>query len=72
MLLRTDKSLKGASMVVYSDSGALVISQQLTSRKIIIDFKNVRLGTYTVQVKKENYVQEFTFKKTRMISDEIR
>ena len=69
---KVDKSLKGAEVSVYSASGDLVISQKLSTSKMIIDFKKVKFGVYTIQVKKDDAVQEFSYEKKLLISEVIR
>ena len=62
-ILKASRKFKGAEVEVLSSSGYLVISQKLTRRKLIIDFKNVRAGSYRIKVKKGNDQEEFQFVK---------
>lgn len=62
-VLKASRKFKGAEVEVLSSSGYLVSSQKLTRRKLIIDFKNVRTGSYRIKVKKGNAQEEFQFVK---------
>ena len=64
--------MKDATVEVHSAAGDLVTSQKLTSKKMIIDFKNVKFGTYTIQVKKNGAVQEFNYDKKLSLSEAVR
>ena len=71
-VFKVEKALKGAEVEVYSASGNLITKQKLSTRKMIIDFKEVKFGAYTVQIKKDGAVQEFNYEKKLVISDVIR
>jgi hypothetical protein len=60
-VLKASKKFKGANVEVISSSGYLVTSQKLTKRKLVIDFKNVSVGTYRILVNKGSQHQEFKF-----------
>ena len=62
-VLKASRKFKGAEVEVLSSSGYLVSSQKLTRRKLTIDFKNVRTGSYRIKVKKGNVQEEFQFVK---------
>lgn len=62
-ILKASRKYKGAEVEVISSSGYLVTSQKLSKRKFVIDFKNVRKGTYRVIVKKGTIQEEFKFVK---------
>ena len=62
-VLKASRKFKGTEVEVLSSSGYLVSSQKLTRRKLIIDFKNVRAGSYLIKVKKGNDQEEFQFVK---------
>jgi hypothetical protein len=63
LVLRATRKFKGAEIEVFSSSGYLVTSGKLNKRKMIIDFKNVRSGSYLIRVKKGNTQEEFSFTK---------
>ncbi|MFN5432140.1 MAG: T9SS type A sorting domain-containing protein [Cyclobacteriaceae bacterium] len=63
LVLRATRKFKGAEIEVFSSSGYLVTSGKLNKRKMIIDFKNVRSGSYLIRVKKGNTKKEFSFRK---------
>jgi hypothetical protein len=62
-VLKASKKFKGAQVEVLSSSGYLVTSKKLIKRKLVIDFRNVNVGTYRIQVKKGATKEEFKFVK---------
>ena len=60
-VFRTEKKLVGANVEVLSENGDVVTSQVLQKRKMIIDFCDVRFGTYTIRVTKGNNVKEYHY-----------
>ena len=71
-VFKVDKSLKGAEVLVYAATGDLVASEKLSTKKMTIDFKEVKFGTYTILVKKNGTVQEFNYEKKLVLSQAIR
>ena len=63
LVLKASRKFKGAEIEVFSSSGYLVTSGKLNKRKMIIDFKSVRSGSYLIRVKKGNKQEEFSFTK---------
>jgi hypothetical protein len=41
----------------------VLAQQHLKNRKVIIDFRDVRFGTYIIRVSKGEHTQEFTYTK---------
>jgi hypothetical protein len=64
-VFRTEKKLAGATVEVLSENGVVVTSQVLEKRKMIIDFCDVRFGTYTIRVTKGNNVKEYHYIKKK-------
>lgn len=62
-VFKTERSLIGAQVEVLSQNGDVVTSQKLQKRKMIIDFCDVRYGTYTIRVTKGNETKEFHYEK---------
>ena len=60
---KTDKKLVGAEVSVYYANGERLTTQKLLKKKMIIDFNDARMGTYTIVVKKGNNEKEFQFVK---------
>jgi hypothetical protein len=60
-ILKASRKYKGAEVEVISSSGYLVTTQKIAKRKFVIDFKNVRTGTYRIIVRKGSTREEFQF-----------
>jgi hypothetical protein len=61
--IKVNRTFKGAAIEVFSSSGYLITSKKLSRRKMIIDFKNVRSGSYLIRVRKGKTQEEFKFNK---------
>ncbi len=59
----TKKAMRGAEVKVFHAGGDLVTSQRLHKRKMIIDFCDVKAGTYTIVVQKGKAKEEFQYVK---------
>jgi hypothetical protein len=55
------KTMVGGMVEVYNPEGKVVGTQNLDSRKLIIDFFDMAPGDYTIKVKKENTEETFTY-----------
>jgi hypothetical protein len=55
------KALIGGTVKVYSPAGQLVATQNLDSKKLIIDFFDMAPGEYKIVVKKDNIEETFTY-----------
>ena len=62
-VFKTERKLVGAKVEVLSENGEVVTSQVLQKRKMIIDFCDVRYGTYTIRVTKGDNVKEYQYTK---------
>jgi hypothetical protein len=62
-VFKTDRKFKGAQVEVLSSDGARVTSQTLEKRKMIIDFCDVKQGSYTIRISKGDRVKEFQYEK---------
>ena len=62
-VFRAEKKFVGAQVEVLYSNGEVLTSQTLKKRKMLIDFSDVKYGSYTIRVKKGNDIQEFTFEK---------
>jgi len=60
-ILKTTKKFTGAKVEVFKADGELIAYQNLEKRKVVIDFREVRLGTYTIRVTKGNETKEYLF-----------
>src|ERR1700755_2669927 len=58
---KIDKTMIGGIVEVFSANGELVASQNLESKKLIIDFFEMNPGDYKIVVKKENVEETFTY-----------
>ncbi len=62
-VLKADKQYVGAIVEVFYSNGDLISSQKMEKRKMIIDFRDAKFGTYTIRVVKDNKRQEFYYEK---------
>ena len=62
-ILKTTKKFVGAKVEVFKADGELIAYQNLERKKVVIDFRDVRLGTYTIRVTKGDESKEFLFVK---------
>ncbi len=60
-VFKVDRKFKGAMVEIYYSDGDLVASAPLSKRKMIINFCDVKPGTYTIKVIKNNKTQEFEY-----------
>lgn len=63
MVFKTDKKMVGARVEILQANGSLVAEQILHKKKLLIDFNNMREGSYRIRISKGSKVQEFTFEK---------
>src|SRR6185369_8419666 len=61
VIVKAPRKYKGADVEVVSSTGETVTFLKLNKRKMIIDFKNVRSGSYVIKIKKEATKEEFQF-----------
>lgn len=62
-VVKTEKKYLGAKVQVFNEAGELLATQTLRNRKVVIDFGNVKEGTYTIRLSKDNKTKEFYFEK---------
>ncbi len=60
---KVDKVLLGATLEVYSSTGVMIFTAKVTHRKAILDFYQQGSGTYSIKLKKDSKVEEFTYVK---------
>ena len=60
-VFKVDRKFKKAMIEIYSFDGDLVAITALAKRKMVINFCDVKSGTYIIKVKKNNRVEEFQF-----------
>lgn len=69
IMVRLEKSQKGSEVVVLHSNGDLVMSKVVKRRKMIIDFSEVKFGTYSIVLMKDGAeLESITFKKELIIS----
>ena len=56
---KVDKEFVGAFIEVYDQKGVLLIKEQVSKRKMIIDFFHREPGMYTIKIAKNGVVEEF-------------
>lgn len=57
------RDMRGADVKVYSAVGDLITAQRLKRRKMVIDFGEVKQGSYRIEVVKGSKKEEFVFEK---------
>ena len=62
-IYRAEKKFQGAKVEILGVNGEVLTQQHMRNRKVIIDFRDVRFGTYTIRVSKGDHTQEFTYTK---------
>ena len=63
VVFKATKKLIGASVEVIHSSGDVVTAQVLAKRKMIIDFSDVKEGSYTIRITKGKLSEEFEYAK---------
>ena len=63
VVLKMERKDIGASVEIFYSNGDRIVSQQLEKRKVIIDFGHVRVGEYTIRIKKGNDIQDYMYVK---------
>ena len=62
-IFKVDRKFKGAQVEVSYANGEVIANLKMEKRKLIIDFCDVKFGSYVIKVMKGNNVQEFQFVK---------
>lgn len=62
-VFKAKKKFLGATVEVYSSQGKLVTAQNISRRKMIIDFAYVKKDTYTIRIIKGDAKKELQFVK---------
>jgi len=60
-VFKVHPALKGAKIEVFHASGDLLLTETLSKRKMIIDFRSVKEGTYRIHVEKGNESEVFEY-----------
>lgn len=60
-VFKAQKKFVGATVEVFTSQGALLTSQPLARRKMIIDFGNATTDTYTIRITKGEAQREFQY-----------
>lgn len=69
IMLRIEKDQIGSEVMVFHSSGDLVMSKIVKRKKMVIDFSEVKYGTYTVILMKDGAeIDSFIFKKELILS----
>ena len=62
-IFKVDRKLKGAIVEVSYTNGDVIANLKMEKRKLIINFCDVKFGSYVIKVKKGNEIQEFQYVK---------
>jgi hypothetical protein len=57
------KTMMGAKIEVYNETGELIATQIVTRHKTIVDFYNANPGHYTIIIKKDGNQESFNYSK---------
>lgn len=60
-IFKVDRIFKGADVEVSYANGEVITNLKMEKRKLIIDFCDVKFGSYVIRVMKGNNVQEFQY-----------
>ena len=72
-VFKINDDMKGGEVTVIHSSGEVVTSMEMNKKKIVIDFCDVKFGSYTIKVMKNGKeVESFTYNKELIISQVIR
>ena len=56
---KVTKALLGGTVEVYDTHGAIVLTEKVIKRKMIVDFFHREPGTYTIKIVKGDYIEVF-------------
>lgn len=59
----TDRAMRGAEVKVFYSNGDMLVSERMRRRRIVIDFAEVRRGTYTILLTKDGMTKKFQYEK---------
>ena len=62
-LLRVDGRFRGGEVEVMAQNGDTILKEILNKRRMKIDFRNVKPGTYTIKLKKGMLVEQFAYQR---------
>jgi DNA-binding sugar fermentation-stimulating protein len=62
-IFKADKKMIGAKVEIVQANGSVIAEQILTSRKLVIDFNDIRSGTYKIRIVKGEEMKEFSYSK---------
>jgi hypothetical protein len=58
---KVDREFVGATIEVYSEKGELILSQNITHRKALLDFYYETPGIYTIKIKKGDREEVYNY-----------
>jgi len=62
-VFKADRELVGAKVEILEEDGHVIAEQVLTRRKLVIDFNDIKSGSYTIRLVKGETVQEVSYQK---------
>ena len=62
-VFKADRDWVGAKVEILRENGSVIAEQVLTRRKLVIDFKDITSGSYTIRLVKGETVQELSYEK---------
>ncbi|MEQ8362411.1 MAG: hypothetical protein RH948_06040 [Cyclobacteriaceae bacterium] len=72
-VMKVDKDLLGGKVFVTYSTGEVVSTMTIKRKKMVIDFDNVKFGSYSIKVVKDGVeIDEFNFNKELILSQVVR
>jgi hypothetical protein len=62
-VFKADRELVGAKVEILRENGSVIAEQVLNRRKLVIDFNEIRSGSYTIRISKGEKIKEFNYYK---------
>lgn len=59
----TGRDMKGAELKVLYSNGDVLVSERMRRRRMVIDFAEVKKGTYTILLMKNGMTKTFQYEK---------
>src|SRR5690349_9461629 len=62
-VFKADRELIGAKVEILQENGGVIAEQVLSKRKLVIDFNEIRSGSYKIRISKGEKIKEFSYNK---------
>lgn len=68
-VLKTNKSLKGGSVEVFTADGRQLLQQTILRKRVVVSFAAALPGTYKIKVSGRNTTKEYKIRKAEAVTD---